>query len=510
MMVGPRSLKPLLSIPSALRTTLCLLVLAAIAFANFVLNREEPAMPFWDENYYITSAQRYLDGWAQFAAHPPLGLMLIASGEALVKSNTGIDTTFVGKERHINGEELPWNYSFRGVRLLPSLFGAGGALLFFGLMLTITGRRDLALVFSSLYLLENAFIVHFAAAHLDGFQMFFFLAALWFLIAAVRRDRRRDNLLDAGFGLSTGLATMVKANSVLMLAMGGWLLLRRARRHRDWRPWPVLLELLRGGLWMGVPFLLAIVGVFAVHTALIKHPPDPATEGGRKDLSFTSPSVIAYASGKRHLDTEVLFDMMMDYQHYMAKDLQGVPKGTRDDSIPLLWPVHDRTINYRWDSDDGLTRYVQLAGNPVSWLLGLGALILALALALGRRVLGLEERGSQDATAGEGGDYALTEVLLLFYLLFMAAHIWLGTQRIMYLYHYFLPLVVTYILVPLMWRHLCRVHDFSPSTRRMALGLGAAMLFGAYAFVLPLSNHWPLTHEQCEWRDIIFQGIPCQ
>ena len=46
------------------------------------MHRADPPHIFWDENYHVTSAERYLEGVAQFEPHPPLGLMLIAAGEA--------------------------------------------------------------------------------------------------------------------------------------------------------------------------------------------------------------------------------------------------------------------------------------------------------------------------------------------------------------------------------------------------------------------------------------------
>ena len=56
-------------------------LVALIASVNFLVGLGEPRGAIWDESYYLTSTQRYLDGVAQFASHPPLGLMLIAAGD---------------------------------------------------------------------------------------------------------------------------------------------------------------------------------------------------------------------------------------------------------------------------------------------------------------------------------------------------------------------------------------------------------------------------------------------
>jgi dolichyl-phosphate-mannose--protein O-mannosyl transferase len=63
-----------------LLTSLCYTLVFAIAYICFVASRANPPYIFWDENYHVTSAERYLEGVAHFEPHPPLGLMLIAVG----------------------------------------------------------------------------------------------------------------------------------------------------------------------------------------------------------------------------------------------------------------------------------------------------------------------------------------------------------------------------------------------------------------------------------------------
>lgn len=76
---------------------------------------------FWDENYHLTSAQRYIEGVAHFEAHPPLGKMLIAAGEMLANKNAGIDKHQLVFDKHISGEDLPAGFSFFGMRLMPTI-----------------------------------------------------------------------------------------------------------------------------------------------------------------------------------------------------------------------------------------------------------------------------------------------------------------------------------------------------------------------------------------------------
>jgi dolichyl-phosphate-mannose--protein O-mannosyl transferase len=44
-------------------------------------NYSYPPSLFWDENYHIASAEKYIQGVFFMEPHPPLGKLLIAAGE---------------------------------------------------------------------------------------------------------------------------------------------------------------------------------------------------------------------------------------------------------------------------------------------------------------------------------------------------------------------------------------------------------------------------------------------
>src|SRR5262249_6038978 len=149
-----------------------------LACVNFMVGLAEPHGAIWDESYYLTSTERYAEGRAQFASHPPLGLMLIAAGDITLHPNRNIDTRALGREKHADGKIIPAGFSFQGVRLASALFAVLGAMTFFALMYAITQSTFAALVFSNLFTFENAFVTQFRAAHLDAFQVAFVVAAL--------------------------------------------------------------------------------------------------------------------------------------------------------------------------------------------------------------------------------------------------------------------------------------------------------------------------------------------
>jgi dolichyl-phosphate-mannose-protein mannosyltransferase len=210
-----------------LKVLLAGVLVAMLATMNFLVGISQPSHPIWDEKYYLTTARRYEEGTAQFASHPPLGLMLIAAGDALLHPNPATDTRAIGLSKQVVDERLPEHYSFAGVRLMSGVFGVIGSVLFFGVMLTLTRAVLPALLLSSLYVFENAFIVHFRAAQLDAFQLAFALAALLCFAESAHRGQRSSPWLEFALGVACGLAIMVKLNAVLWMLLGLMLILRR-------------------------------------------------------------------------------------------------------------------------------------------------------------------------------------------------------------------------------------------------------------------------------------------
>ena len=484
---------------------LCYLLVGVIALLCFVARLAQPPYLFWDENYHVTSAERYIEGIAQFEPHPPLGLMLIAAGEVLVNPNQGIDKHILTTTKQIGGDDLPKGFSFAGMRLMPSLFAAGGALLFFGLMLELTQRRLYALLFSSLYLFENAFVVHFRAVHLDAFQMFFSLATLWQFVRLWRREHHIAWPQYVWLALWCSLAIMCKINAVLLLVLFPILYLKD-QRHLGISANRSMDFLRKAGVSLATGLLVTFV-TFYVHAAISRTLPDASTQAGRQDLDNMSPNYRQFLAQHGALTPTIVVTLAIDYFKFMDKDHKGVPKldttkPGENGSHPLHWPVHDKTINYRWDSADGKTSYVQLTGNQVSWLLGFIAVLLSLQLISNHRIFNLPLQGSRKT-------YHLIEVFTALYVTFMLLHLWLITQRVLYLYHYFLGLLISYILVALMWQYLCEARQATERQRTKSLVLGATAIALSFWFFLPLSNHWPLTHEQCELRNVFERVVEC-
>jgi dolichyl-phosphate-mannose--protein O-mannosyl transferase len=356
---------------------------------------------------------------------------------------------------------------------------------------------------------ENAFTVHFRAAHLDSFQMFFSIMALWQFVRLWQRDTPLHPLRYATLSLWCSLAIMVKVNAVVLLVLFPMLYLKDAHLlGRLGVPARIADFAAKSGaaiLTLGITFFC----VFYVHALLGRTPPDANTSAGRQDLANMSPEYRTYLEQHQALTPGMVVTIATDYYKFMDKDHKGVPKldvtkPGENGSHPLHWPFHDRNINYRWDSADGKTSYVQLVGNQLAWYSGTAAVIFCFVLIINYRLFAIPLRGSLRT-------YHLIEVFSGLYLAFMLLHLWLITQRVMYLYHYFIGLMISYVLLTLLWQYLCEVHASFARHRTKILLAACSAFLASYLFFLPLSNHWPLTKEQCERRNIsISHIVDCQ
>ncbi|HUN25321.1 MAG TPA: phospholipid carrier-dependent glycosyltransferase, partial [Steroidobacteraceae bacterium] len=479
------------------------LLVAIAATVNFLGGLGEPAHPIWDESYYLTAVERYEEGIAQFASHPPLALMLIAGGDALLHPNRGLHLHPIGVDKKVSGEDLPKGYSFAGVRLASGVFSVVGSVLFFALMLALTGSPLAALVLSNLFVFQNAFVVHFRAAQLDGFQVAFSIAAILAFVKAAQRGARSAPWLDLAYGASCGLALMVKLNAAALGMLGVLVIAQRiALGWRNGSRASLLARTARDGALMAGGCLAVVVLVLTAHVLVSPRPPDGATPAGRKDLGFITPIYSQYLHRKRALSPAVLIDAGRDYYRFIIDDFDGVPRTDSNGSAPILWPLHRGTINYRWDSDDDHTAYVQLAGNPVAWFLSTLALVAAAALLVAAAV--------RPVPASLPWRRSLMAMLLVQYIAFMAVHAYIGLQRVMYLYHYFIALVLALALVPLV---ISEAEDRWPGLRARRGALGVTMLvlvWVGFLYYAPLTFHWPITHRECEWENVLQHVVNCQ
>ncbi len=159
------------------------------------------------------------------------------------------------------------------------------------------------------------------------------------------------------------------------------------------------------------------------------------------------------------------------------------------------WPLGGKTINYRWNkvSDNGLTKvdYTYLVANPVVWWSVLVGIVLSTGLLIARFVFAAPVRDTR-----QFGWIAVFTGLYLAYMLAIAQ-----IERVMYLYHYLLPLVIGVINLALVWDYLFGERLRAGSWHARAnLGAFVALAAVVFWFFAPLTYGWPLGAEEVELR----------
>ena len=415
--------------------------------------------PIWDEAYYVTTTARYHEGRAQFASHPPLGLLLIAAGKRLAGSDDPADLATMAAPKSIAAEAMPPGYDYFALRALPASFGVLCAGLFFILMLELTGSTSAAMMLSPLWLLDTALIAHFRAAHLDPFQLAFVLAAIICAVRALRGKHIHSVML---FGLFAMLASLVRANAVLLVVFAPFLLWP-ALRERHWR-------LFAGRAASGLAgAFLAISLVTGAQIATERALPDPATPAGRQDAAFLSTAHrAAIETGK--WSPVAIAALWNDQRAAIAADLEGITDVDANGSHPWHWLIGKGAIIYRWDSGADGYSVLGTVANYAAWLVSLAGVVMAI-WSLGRR---------RDP---------LRMMLLAAWLASMGALLWLDLGRVLYLYHYFNPLLLGHALAAVQWR--------DSGFPEWPANLAFTAVFGCFVYAAPFAFHQPVGTWRC-------------
>jgi dolichyl-phosphate-mannose-protein mannosyltransferase len=179
---------------------------------------------------------------------------------------------------------------------------------------------------------------------------------------------------------------------------------------------------------------------------------------------------------------------------------EGVPrfdacKPGENGSPALHWPLGGKTINYRWERNevDGLSKvsYTYLVTNPVVWLGALVGLVLSWGLLIAHALVGLP--GVDRRLLGW---IALACALHLGYMVSI-----LQVERVMYLYHYLLPLCFALLNLGLLFSLLFREGLFRGDWHpRLNLAGYAALVLAGFLYFAPFTYGWPLDEAQVERR----------
>jgi len=469
-------------------------IILAVSYLIYFKNYDYPPSVFWDENYHIASAQKYLTGVMFMEAHPPLGKLFVALGEKILQPNKTIPVAELHKFTQTDYiKDFPADYSFAGMRFFSALFAWLSAIVFFYILYFISKNPHASLIFSSLYIFENALITHSRAAMLEGSHLFFILLAILYFVYLVQKLSRKTLLNYFVLGILTGLAVSIKATGAITAFLFPFLFFLDYKYQGSTLISKRVLNVSKKLIIKGLFFVAGSAVIFSliwyIHFSLGKFAQNDKFYKASEE--YKEIMVKGLASDPKYFPT-----MLQDNLAYMANYNKGVPKldvckPDENGSYPLAWLVGDKSINYRWEKSGDGVRYMYLQVNPITWFLGLAGIILSLILIIGRIVF-------KNPVKNKNLFYLITTFAAL-YVIYMA--IMLRIERVMYLYHYFIPLLFSFILAFLVFNYIFE-DKIAAKSKKLYIGLiiMVVIIAGTYKFFSPLSYYQPLTTEQFKQR----------
>lgn len=484
-----------------------LLIATCVAFVTYFHNYSYPPNLFWDENYHIASAEKYIQGVFFMSDHPPLGKLLIAAGEKIINPNKNINKSAFVTTDYI--KDIPKGYSFAGVRFFPALFAMLAAPLFFMVLYNLTGYSFLSFLLSSLYLFENAYIVHSRGAMLEGIQMFFIML---FLCQASRMMRKRedggkreeggilkveDRMMEWGLlGVLFGLIIATKLNGVVFGLMPIFILALRK---------PKLKWAIQALTLFGISAFLIFSLSYFIHFTLTPRVVDNRYYEASKQYKLIINKPISSTRGRspfgrnyQLLSTIKNFPIMFkEHIQFIFHYEKGVPvydacKDEENGSLPATWPFGNKSINYRWEKDNNAMKYLYLQGNPLIWFFGFVSVILTFVHITSVMVFGASVKNKHH--------FKVLTILFSLYVCYMA--LVMSITRVMYLYHYFIPLLLSLIMGALLIAYLFENRLKRGFTNAyFIIILFVLLVVIVYLFFRPFSYYLPLTQAQFELRN---------
>lgn len=469
--------------------------LLILSLLTYLAGLQYPKSMFWDENYHVVSAQKHVDGAMYMEPHPPLGKMILGLSEAIFQPNKDLDLSSLLKTDYLKGDAMPEGMAFWAFRLPSALLMALSVWFLYQIIYRITRYRPLAFVFSLFMVFDNAMVLHSRAAMLEGVQFFFILLGVWYCIRVITNKVHITIKHYLILGLIVGLATTVKLNSLVLSLLYGVLLLEdrgNALLNKEWLP------AIERAILSSVSFFASLSAIFClvfyVHIGL-----GSEVIPGKKYKA--SPEYLQSLDENGGFAFKTFRLGFKDNLRYISEYADGVPrldicKETENGSYFAKWPFGGKGINYRWSKNtvDGVVKvgYSYLVGNPLVWLSVISGILLSVTLILGRFVFDLPVK-----------DERLFMYILYFTGMYISYMIAIAQiDRVMYLYHYFIPLLFGIINASLVFAYVFKIGIANGSVlTRINLGVLGFLVVAMFLYFSPFTYGIPLTETQFELRN---------
>ncbi|WP_053980043.1 phospholipid carrier-dependent glycosyltransferase [Marinagarivorans algicola] len=470
-------------------------VLLVASLLMFLAGLQYPKSMFWDENYHVVSAQKHVDGMMYMEPHPPLGKMIMGLSEAIFQPNADRDMSALLKTDYLKGAEMPKGMEFWAFRLPSALMMALSVWFLYQILFRITRYQPVAFVFSLFIIFDNAMVLHSRSAMLEGIQFFFILLSLWYFVRIVTQNIPITLKHYLILGTTVGLVTAVKVNGLVLSLVYGMLLLEdkgKALLNKEFMACLERVVLSVVTFFGSLAFVFCFV--FYIHIGL-----GDKVEPTKKYKA--SPEYLQSLEQNGGFSFTTFRIGFKDHMRYSSEYASGVPrldicKDTENGSYYAKWPFGGKGINYRWSKNtiDGVTKvsYSYLVGNPLIWLTVIAGILLSISLIIGRFVFDLPSK-----------DDRLFMYILYFcgmYLSYMIAIAQI--DRVMYLYHYFVPLLFGIINAALVFTYVFKEALASGSRLTwINLGVFGVLVVAVFAYFSPFTFGIPITEAQFELRN---------
>lgn len=426
-----------------------LIIVTLLAFCTYFLNYDYPPGLFWDETFYIPSAEKYIHHIPFTHDQPPLGQMIIALGEQIINANPNKDTLWLTELNSVQ-QDLPLDFSFRGYRLVPCFLAVATAPILYLILLSLINTVGLGFLFTFFYIFDNAMIVHFRGSMLDGSLMFFILLSILNFISLYKSDRQGNSITwgDLTLGVLLGCCLMIKLTGCFMMVSLIILLVKKKN--------------ILGFIASCSTFIAIFLVVWAIH------------------FFWT-----------HNLSVDFIEKIIKNYQ-FMLKFHQDITpldlcrKG-ENGSYPIYWIIGGKTISYRWMSiDDNSYAYLYLVSNPIVWGLSLLGIIISNSFFLSSLLLDVPIRKLE-----------WIKLILGLWWSYMGGIFLI--RRTLYLYHYFPGLMLGLILLYLCFGEM----QFSAKDKNLLAMAIVCLVVITFQFYSPLTYYQPITDSQLQRRAII-------
>ncbi len=274
--------------------------------------------------------------------------------------------------------------------------------------------------------------------------------------------------------------------------------------------WNKFVDYLVGVLGKLIGFILSLVFVFSfvffVHFGIAKTP-----IGLNTFAKYTSDQTKDAIKKGETGNIEYFIPQLQDNLKYISESQKGVPawdptKGNDEaGSLPVTWAIGNHAIRYYASAYTKLetiagqpnqsiryTSYLYLVANLTVWLIVLVGIILSIVLILSRLIFGYKI--DQDETSQKSFWW-----IVLFTGLYTAYMISvMQIERVMYLYHYFLPLIFGLIGSAVLFDFYFQKRNKLIMTA-ILLFIGILIFFN-FLYFAPFSYNFDFTEESFEAR----------